>query len=369
MRKLLITLAMAGALSFPSFVFADEAAEEMTEEAMAEEEAMEEEAPVAWYDTGISVYGSLRIGVSSSDSNINVVDGGSRWGIKGTHDAGEGLTAVYRFETGVDDAAELSGRLSYVGLSGAFGSVTVGRINSAGYAAVGPILDGSWYYGGAGVGGSRLGKAVSYAFSNDLMTVQVDASYDTPDAVATENVGGVNVATLNAVRNTNNLQQVEFGLTVNVGDIGKVGLAYVDDKYSLAEGNTLTAADGTTAIADPSSWQTETTVAAAQVSVSGLTVYVGSARDKYTNTSRAGGTDAQNAVVPDAKTTFFGFGGSLGDTGVGYRVQWRDLKASDSKPWLISLTKGLGANTSLVLEHANNDKDPNATQVGLVVNF
>ena len=359
MRKLLITFAMAGALIFPSFVFADEAAEEMAEEEMTEE----------LESVGPNLYGSLRIGVESKDSNLNVNNVSSRWGILGSHEVGDGLTAVYRFEASVNDDAELGGRLNYVGLSGGFGSLTVGRINSAGYGAVGPILDNSWYYGAAGVATSRLGNAVSYAFSNDLMTMQVDASYESPDALATEAVGGVSADIQNAYRNTNNLQQVEFGLTVNVGEIGKVGLAYVDDKYSLNDSGELTAAGSTTPITQSSSWQTKTTVAAAQVSVSGLTASIGSARVKYTNTTGDDASDGATAVIPDGKTTFFGIRGGLGDTGVGYVLQWRDVKPSNTNPWLISLTKGLGNSASLVLEHANNDTNPNATQVGLIVNF
>ena len=308
---------------------------------------------------GPSVYGSLRIGVQSSDSNITVPDGGSRWGIRGEHDAGEGLTAVYRFETGVDDDAELSGRLSYVGVSGSFGSITVGKINSAGYGAVGAILDKSWYYGSAGLG-SRLGKAISYAFTNDLMTMQVDASYEKPEAAT-------DVALTNATRNAENLQQVEFGLKVNVGELGQVALAYVDDKYSLAdEGKT---ADGTAVTAD-SRWRTKTTVVAAQVSVSNINVSVGSSKKKYTNTSGADATDGRTAVKPEEKATYLGVSGSLGETGVGYVFQWRDVKMDDTNPWLLSLTKSLGGSASLVFEHGNNDDaKPDQTQVGLVVNF
>ena len=79
MKKLLVTLALAGTLSVPSVVF----------------------AKASWY-------GSLRVGVQSQDSNISVVDGVSRWGIRGSNEAGEGLTAVYRFEQGIDSAVSLS---------------------------------------------------------------------------------------------------------------------------------------------------------------------------------------------------------------------------------------------------------------------
>ena len=62
-------LVLAGVLSVPSAVFAE----------------------ANWY-------GSLRSGLEVSDGNTKVVDIGSRWGIKGSAEAGEGLTAVYRFE-------------------------------------------------------------------------------------------------------------------------------------------------------------------------------------------------------------------------------------------------------------------------------
>ena len=321
---------------------------------------------------GPSVYGSFRIGVQSSDSNINVNQFGSRWGIMGEHEAGEGLAAVYRFETGVNDAATLTPRLHYVGVSGSFGSITVGRINSAGYVAVGSILDKAWWYGSGGVASSRLVDAVSYSFTNDLMTMQIDASYDNPAAEATADLAdGTTIAAQNAIRNGENLQQVEFGLRVNVGDLGQVGLAYVDDKYSLYDDGDLMQADGSTAAAGDSRWRTKTTVVAAQVSVSDINVSVGSSKTKYTNTSGSDAAGSGNlAVRPEAKTTHLGVSGGIGETGVSYAFQWRDVKMTDTNPWLISLTKSLGGSASLVFEHADNDDaTPDQTLLGLVVNF
>ena len=60
-------------------------------------------------------------------------DSYSRWGVKGSSEVSEGLTAVYRYEEalnlGTTTLADANNRLSYVGLSGGFGMVTLGRIN------------------------------------------------------------------------------------------------------------------------------------------------------------------------------------------------------------------------------------------------
>ncbi len=327
-------LVFAGVLSIPSAVFAE----------------------ASWY-------GSLRAGVESSGGKISVKDGASRWGIRGSAEAGEGLTAVYRFEHKIStqDAGQAGGRLAYVGLSGGFGSVTAGQIWNAAYNSFGAVTDNSYFYGDAQTG-YRHGNAVSYAFSNDLMALQFDVIY-----------GGT--------AEPEDLQKTEFGLSVNVGEIGKVAIAHTDDKFSedLTQGSSNTALDD-----GDTSWRTKTTSVAAEVSVSNLTAYVGTQSASYdctgvyagTGTAAAGYTGACNPTdtaahrKAKAKTTFFGIRGGLGDTGASYLFQWRDRKSANNKPWVLSLAKGLGDSASMQLEHANNDGDgDNATRVSLTVNF
>ena len=163
---------------------------------------------------------------------------------------------------------------------------------------------------------------------------------------------------------------------MNVGDLGRLALGYVDDKYSLypVTAAALMQADGTTAVTARTRWRTKTTVLAAQVSVSDINFSVGSSKTKYTNTTTTTGdgsaADGATAVRPEAKSTYLGVSGSLGETGVGYVFQWRDVKMTDTNPWLLSLTKSLGGSASLVFEHGNNDDaSPDQTQVGLIVNF
>ena len=374
MKKLMAILVFAGVLSVPSAVFAE----------------------ASWY-------GSLRAGLKSSDSKVSQFDGGSRWGIKGSHEAGEGLSAVYRFEhkMSTENASQPGGRLAYVGLSGGFGTVTAGQIWSASYNSFGAVTDNSWFWGDAQTA-YRHGNAISYAFSNDLMSLQLDGRYGGPEGSDTDPDTG--------------LQDVEFGLSVNIADIGKVALSHQNDNYTFmprhlrATGETPQTAGNTVyEFSDESTWETKTNSIAAEISVSDLTVYVGTQTQKKTNTTGAepnGYTDlapifsgdsltfqqslspnyvgmqpegyeitqtrdGHGSAIPDSeqKTTFFGIRGGLGDTGLSYVFQWRDVKDSH-KPWLLSLTKGLGDSASLIIEHANNDDNsPNVTGVALAVHF
>ena len=164
-----------------------------------------------------SWYGSLRGGVEVGGGNdASFKDGGSRWGIKGSSEISEGLSAVYRFEHKIStaNASQPGGRLAYAGLSGGFGTLTLGQVWSASFNHVGGITDGSWFYGNSETS-YRVGNALSYAMSAGAISMQLDAimdgDTDTGDAV----------------------DQLEFGMTVDLGDVGKVGIAYVDKKDQM----------------------------------------------------------------------------------------------------------------------------------------
>ena len=280
---------------------------------------------------------------------------------------------MYRFEHNIStkDASMPDGRLSYVGLSGGFGTVTVGQIWSASYNLVGAITDNSWFWGSSQTT-YRHGHAVSYAFSNDLMSLQIDAVYDLYKFYKHSPVS----SNLSFVRDED-LERTEFGLSVNVGDIGKVAIVHVDDR------NILTDPDGNEALSSGDSFsRSKTTTLAAEVSVSDLTAYIGTQTEKDICQSGFLGTGGVislgpcTTVITKAKTTFFGLRGGLGDTGLSYLFQWRDVKDSH-QPWLLSLTKDLGENAALVLEHVNYDGSPghdgasggNRTGVALAVHF
>lgn len=106
-------------------------------------------AGVAQAQSAVTLYGvaDAHFGQKSRTDNVagvgskvnqTVVDSsghnGSRWGLKGAEDLGGGLKAIFQLESGftidngnVANGATLFGRQAFVGLSGGFGSVTMGR--------------------------------------------------------------------------------------------------------------------------------------------------------------------------------------------------------------------------------------------------
>ena len=191
------------------------------EEMPAEEEmAAEEEAapPTPWYDSGVVWYGSLRGAVvfGGADDDARVTSGGSKWGIKGTSQVSEGLTAVYNFETAIDEDANQSGNVIYAGLSGGFGNLNIGKFHNASYLS-GGIRDQGNAFGDSDVS-SKVGNTVSYSYSSEVFTLQADAIMD------------------NGTDTSKAVDEVQFGLSVNLGDIGKVALAYEKKEDSMAAG-------------------------------------------------------------------------------------------------------------------------------------
>ncbi len=192
MKKLCLVLGLAGLLSMPSIVFGE----------------------ATWY-------GSFRGGVESAGGSSHMFSNGSRWGVKGSNEISEGLTANYRYEEALDLAtASLAtgNRLSYVGLSGGFGTVTIGRIWSASWNSVGAILDNSYVYGSSHTS-YRVGPAVSYSNSAGAASLQVDLVMD----------GG------NAAKS--GVDSYEFGLSF---DLGAATLAFAHRKRNHAAMSTTT---------------------------------------------------------------------------------------------------------------------------------
>ena len=158
-------------------------------------------------------YGSLRGGLETGGGGDGqFFDGSSRWGVKGSAEASEGLTAVYRFEASVStkDATQ-GGRLAYAGLSGGFGSISVGQIWNAAYNHAGAITDKSYYFGNSTTG-YRHGNALSYAYSSGALGFQLDLISD----------GDMDTGKA--------IDKTEFGMTIGLGEVGKVALAHTNQR-------------------------------------------------------------------------------------------------------------------------------------------
>lgn len=106
----------------------------------------------AMAQSSVTLYGKVDawLGVVDTDGQAKqtVVGSGnmagSRWGMRGSEDLGGGLKANFTLESGIDvdtgaagQGGLLFGRQAWVGLSGGFGDVQVGRVRSASHIVVG----------------------------------------------------------------------------------------------------------------------------------------------------------------------------------------------------------------------------------------
>lgn len=117
MKKSLIALAVAGAMTVPMVAQAD-----------------------------ATLYGSLRIKAQHTDGtneNLNVTDNSSRIGIKGSSELFNGNTAFFHYEQAVstDTGALAGGRLANLGIKGDFGTALFGRAWTPYYSFTGAPTD------------------------------------------------------------------------------------------------------------------------------------------------------------------------------------------------------------------------------------
>ena len=150
--------------------------------------------------------------------NTDFYDGGIALGHQGLRRSQRRThRRVYRFEASVStkDASQ-GGRLAYAGLSGGFGSISLGQVWNAAYNHVGVITDKSYYFGNAGTG-YRHGNALSYAFSSGALGFQLDLISDGGEATGKA------------------IDKTEFGVTIGLGEVGKVALAHTNQRDKMVE--------------------------------------------------------------------------------------------------------------------------------------
>jgi predicted porin len=108
---------------------------------------------VAQAQSNVTLYGVVDAGIAVSDvgngSQTTVssgIENGSRWGLRGSEDLGDGMAATFVLESGfnVDDGVaqqggRLFGRKALLGLTGKYGSVEMGRNNSPTFYLVTPL--------------------------------------------------------------------------------------------------------------------------------------------------------------------------------------------------------------------------------------
>ena len=309
-----------------------------------------------------SWYGSIRTGIESNDlNNTGVVDFDSRWGIQGSSEVSEGLTAVYRYERRIDssDASEPFGRLSYVGLSGSFGTVTIGQVWGAPYNHFGGIVDQALNrnYGLWRTISERFSNAVSYAVSVGNVSLQADAIMDQSTSTTVD----------------------EFTFGATLGGLMETGSIAIAHRKHPDQVSPIDSADVTKRSAN---------FVAGNYGIGDMTVYLGYSLDSRTLANCTLANTGQGTLcIPrrTEKTTFAGVHGGVRDTGVNYVFTVRKIETSidtyagtastrstTRKPWTFGLSKSLGGGASVKFEHHDPDSgivSASNTAVWLQVDF
>ena len=236
-----------------------------------------------------SWYGSIRAGIKDTPdedmtSSSGVSSHGSRWGIKGSSEVSEGLTAVYRYERSIDatNAGE-GGRLSYVGLSGGFGTISVGQIWSAAYNSVGAITDNSGAFGDSETG-YRIGNAVSYAVSVGNVSLQADVEMKKNSGMSDVLSDKKKADSTKSEGKT--VDAFQIGATLGgLMETGKIAVAHKRHDQKKSDKKT-------------------SNFIAAEYAIGGMTFHLGTAQHKMTmgNSCHVTGTVGQDFSDPDGTT-------------------------------------------------------------------
>ncbi|PIE25544.1 MAG: porin [Neptuniibacter caesariensis] len=168
MKKSIIALAVAGALTVPMVAQAD-----------------------------ATLYGSLRLSLLKADgSSMSLNDNTSRIGLKGSSELFSGNKAIYQFENAVsaDQSGWGVGRLAIIGVQGDFGTAQFGRMWTPHYlwtASATDILDND--ASGLDAGFTRVGDALAY-ISPNMSGFQVAAAITADGGVNNNNVDIYHIA-------------------------------------------------------------------------------------------------------------------------------------------------------------------------------
>ena len=334
MQKKLIALAVAGLVSAPAFA-----------------------------QSNVTIYGvaDAYMGFGShGDNDMAAINSGglsgSRLGFRGTEALGNGLNAVFTFEQGynIDDGTGLGNesRQSFVGLSGGFGAVTLGRQYAPGYDfqydafASSPILSAqsilSNYDAAVTIdasNGSRWNNSVAY--NGSFSGLKVRAIYAMG---ANEDTYGVQDPNTGLVKAMDPSDDDRFGLGVEYANGPlKVGAVY----HYLSDPASLTGTD------DQQEWLVGGSYNFGVLTLAG----------SYQQTDNAGFNDGVDVdiyqlgvIVPV---------GAAGNVHVGYGELDSDAADAKAKSYSIAYTHALSKRTTAYAGYNRTDND-NGLGIGVV---
>ena len=193
----------------------------------------------------VTVYGRVNTAIKLNDtdgnSDLDISSVNSRFGVKASSDVGNGLTASgkYEFSTGSDNEVGPNDvRVATVGLSGGFGSVTLGNQWSAFYDTVGTDIDPTYTVGFhlySGIGSPyRSSNTIKYSnsFGPVYMEADVRLNDSDEDADVAEKINGNGFGLGIRITATDNLT---FGVAIDSEeDEMDNGMTYDTDRIGVS---------------------------------------------------------------------------------------------------------------------------------------
>ncbi|USD66190.1 porin [Vibrio sp. SCSIO 43136] len=195
-------------------------------------------------------YGQLRAQLHKNDGEeLKYANGSSRMGVKGEYVLVEGINVFGKVEYGVKAAKDLDNRLHYMGVSGDFGKVTVGRqwvVSDETWGA-----DYSYWFGGSGLrhatlSGARHDALIKYNYDSDAFWLAANygmdndgANQELAEVYAGTSFGDLSVH-FGGGRNTSNGHEIgEYEAAIDPGasaDITETKKATADLRNTYFEG-------------------------------------------------------------------------------------------------------------------------------------
>lgn len=189
----------------------------------------------------LTIYGRVDLSFDSTkigpDHQTQIRDNASRLGFRGTEDVGTGLKVLYGLEFGLSadtNSALNSTRHSYLGLSGGFGAVAMGRLDSGNptkspiYSLITQNTDFVIHDAGATAIGTRVLNARNRT-SNSIGYITPDFGGLTLMARYYFNGEEKAIPATGPIKSEGDIKQMDLGVNYRVGAFG-IGIGYGQDR-------------------------------------------------------------------------------------------------------------------------------------------
>ncbi len=304
--------------------------------------------PFAANASAPTLYGQMNIAVDSvTDNGSAVVNRNSRLGVKGSEDLGNGLKAVYQFETTLNANGGGEGfgsqRNTFVGVAGGFGTVIAGRHDTP-LRMIQPndrFNDSAYLGNNTGTFGGLIGGGKGFSGEDRL---------DNMVAYLSPNINGFQVV-FGGVTTAKDSTDKTIPKDQNLGNAYSASVAYGSKRNGLYAAVGLTQRTDKLATSDPASVEQQNTRAVVQYSDSGLVV------SGMFNGVTAKGTGTDNAYTLGAAYTMGDFTPRAKVAIVDYAKNSTVGGTKDATNFALGLDYALGKKTRTFVEYGVIDKN------------